>query len=215
MTARYSCSPPAIDPRVAIFQGLSSGRRPILARAALGAFLFVLGPTLLLPSHAAAQEWKTISPQESKIGFVGGPLAGAQPTFARTMKGIEHQGELAAFENAKATGLVVHLKLMMIGAYSGWTDPNAKRVINDFSYFQDNVFQEKSAGRASVNGFQSRYAVVNVEREGWSHDCVAFEMSRGDHFVRGFLCGTPNETMTKKLAVDWLTEIKIGGAIGP
>ncbi len=215
MKTLYFSSPPATNSRVAIRKGLSGGRRPILARAALGAFLIVLGPTLLLASHALAQEWKTISPEESKIGFVGGPLAGAQPNFARELKLYDREGDLAGFQNAKAMGLVVHVKITMTAAYAGWSSPNVKSVINNYSYFQENVFKEKFAGRATVNGFQSRYAVLNVKREGWTHDCVAFEMTRGNHLVRGFLCGTPNETMTKTLALDLLTEIKVSGAIGP
>ena len=83
MTTLYFSSLPATNPRMAIRQGLSGGRRPILARAALRAFLIVLGPTLLLASQALAQEWETISPEESMIGFVGGPLAGAQPNIAQ------------------------------------------------------------------------------------------------------------------------------------
>ncbi len=227
MKTLYFSSPPATNPRMAIRQGLSGGRRPILARAALGAFLIVLGPTLLLASHALAQEWKSISPEESKIGFVGGPLAGAQPNFAQKMKAFEYEGEFAAFQNANAMGQVVHLKITMTAPYVGWRNPNAKTVINNEPYFQENEFKEKYAGRASVNGFQSQYAVLNVKvghfdpakRPSWQidriHECVAFDMTRGDHKVRGFLCGAPNETMTKNVAVDWLREIKVKGAIGP
>ncbi len=193
----------------------SGGRRPILARAALGAFLIVLGPTLLLANHALAQEWKTISPEESKIGFVGGPLAGAQPNFAQKMKAFEYEGEFAAFQNANAMGQVVHMKITMTAPYAGWRNPNVKSVIENFSYFKKNVFRQKYAGRASVNGFQSRYAVVNVKRKGWTHDCVAFDMICGAHKVWGYLCGAPNDTMTKTSAVERLTEIKVGGAIGP
>ena len=215
MKTLYFSSPPATNPRMEIRQGLSGGRRPILPRAALGAFLIVLGPTLLLASHALAQEWKTISPEKSKIGFVGGPLAGAQPNFAQATKFFEGEAELAGFQNAKAMGLVVHLQITQTGAYAGWKNLSPKTVINNFPYFQENVFKENFAGRSTVNGFLSRYAVVNVEQEGWTHDCVAFDMTRNNHKVRGYLCGAPNETMTKSLAVELLTEIKVKGAIGP
>ena len=131
------------------------------------------------------------------------------------MKSFESEGDLAAFQNAKAMGVVVHLQITQRGAYDGFKDPNAKIVIKNFSYFQENVFKKKYAGRASVNGFQSRYAVVNVKQKGWTHDCVAFDMTRCDHKVWGYLCGAPNDTMTKTLAVERLTEIKVGGAIGP
>ncbi|MBW8728701.1 MAG: hypothetical protein JF625_26585 [Inquilinus limosus] len=162
----------------------------------------------------AAMSWPALA-EDSPIGFVSGPLAGAA---ARNAKHTEEQasdgGGIVRTDTAtfSTRGLVVSVDWARLPGGYHWRDTDRIAGLSQSvqRWLKATGFTVVRGDRTSVNSFLTQYRIISLS--GTGARCGVFDMSRTNHLIQGAVCA-PNGGEVPLLAV--LQGLSINNVIGP